>query len=82
MSGMLPLIGRRSNSYRNCRGMAINMLVEKLCREEQVGFVDLWGSFVGRADMYMKDGLRLSGKRAAVFADGLSAAVENCMGSI
>ena len=50
--------------------MAINMLVEKLCREEEVGFMDLWGSFVGRADMYMKDGLHLSGKGAAVFADG------------
>ena len=40
------------------------MLVQKLCREEEVGFVDLWGSFVGRADMYMKDGLHLSGKGA------------------
>ena len=30
------------------------MLVEKLCREEEVGFVDLWGSFVGKADMYTK----------------------------
>ena len=48
------------------------MLVEKLCRKEEVGFVDLWGSFVGRADMYMKDG-HLSGKGAAVFADGLTA---------
>ena len=42
--------------------MAIIMLVHKLFREEEVGFVDLWGSFVGRADMYMKDGLHLSGK--------------------
>ena len=50
------------------------MLVEKLCREEEVGIVDLWGSFVGRADMYVKDGLHLSGKGAAVFADGLSVA--------
>ena len=56
------------------------MLVEKLCREEEVGFVDLWGSFVGRADIYMKDGLHLSGKGAAVFADGL--AVDSGMGSI
>ena len=46
----------RGHRYRNCRGMAINMLVEKLCREEEVGYVDLWGSFVGSADMYMKDG--------------------------
>ena len=24
--------------------------------------MDLWGSFIGKADMYMKDGLHLSGK--------------------
>ena len=60
------------------------MLVEKLCREQEVGFVfvDLWGSLVGRADMYMKNGLHLSGKGAAVFADGLSAAVDSGMGNI
>ena len=51
LSGILPVMGRRGHKYRNCRGMAINMLVQKLCREEEVGFVDLWGSFVGRADM-------------------------------
>ena len=62
LSGILPVIGRRGHIYRNCRGMAINMLVEKLCREEEFGFVDLWGSFVGRADMYMKDWLHLNGK--------------------
>ena len=71
LSGILPVIGSRGNRYRTCRGLAINMLVQKLRREDDVGFV---GSFVGRADMYMKDGLRLSGKGAAVFADGLTAA--------
>ena len=39
--------------------------------------MDLWGSFVGRADMYMGGGLRLSGKGAAVFADGLTADILN-----
>ena len=58
--------------------MAINTLVQQLCREEEVGFVDLCGCFFGRADMYMKDGL--SGKGAAVFADDLSEAVESGMG--
>ena len=62
LSGILPVIGRRGHRYQNCRGRAINMLVEKLCREEELGFVDLWGSFVGRADMYMKDGFHLNGK--------------------
>ena len=32
--------------------------------------------------MYMKDGLRLSGKGAAVFGDGITAAVDSGMGSI
>ena len=40
------------------------------------------GKFFGRADMYMKDGLHLSGMGAAVFADGLTAAVDSGMGSI
>ena len=42
--------------------MAINILVQKLCREEEVGFVDLWGSVVGRADMYRRDGLSFKWK--------------------
>ena len=29
LSGILPVIGRRGQRYRNCRGMAINMLVKK-----------------------------------------------------
>ena len=82
LSGILPVMGRRGHKYRNCRGMAINMLVQKLCREEEVGFVDLWGRFVGRADMYMKDGLHLSGKGAAVFADKLSEAVDSDLGTM
>ena len=32
--------------------------------------------------MYMKEGRHLSGKGAAVFADGLAAAVDNGMGSV
>ena len=58
LSGILPVIERRGHRYRNCRGMAINMLVQKLCREEEVGLVDL----VGRDDMSMKDGRHLNGK--------------------
>ena len=38
LSGILPVIGRRGQRYRNCRGVAISMLVQKLCREEEVGF--------------------------------------------
>ena len=33
--------------------------------------MDLWECFIGRDDMYMRDGLHLSGKEPAVFADEL-----------
>ena len=51
------------------------MLVEKLCREEEVGFVDLWGNFVGWASSKWKRGQQYCGC-------GLSAAVDSGMGSI
>ena len=35
---------------------------QQLCREDEVGFVDLWDSFVGKEEMYLRDGLHLSGK--------------------
>ena len=44
----------------------------RLCREEEVGYVDLWDSFVVKEEMYERYGLHLSGKGAAVFAEGLS----------
>ena len=53
------------------RMLAINALVEQMCEEEGVGFVDLWGYFVGKEDMYMRDGLHLSGKGAAVFSENM-----------
>ena len=59
-------MGKGSN-IKNCKRMAINALVEQMCEEEGVGFVDLWGYVVGKEDMYMRDGLHLSRKGAAVF---------------
>ena len=82
MSGMLPVMGGRGQRYRHCRRMVINSLVQQLCREKEVGFVDVWGCVVGRADMHTSDGFHLSGKDAAVFADELSATVDSGMGSI
>ena len=51
--------------------MAINALVEQMCEEEGVGFLDLWGYVVGKEDMYMRDCLHISGKGAAVFSENL-----------
>ena len=44
-------MGGRGEEYRNCRRMAINTQVQKVCMEERVGFVD----FVGRDDFFMRD---------------------------
>ncbi len=62
--------------------MAVNGMVKQLCKEEEVGYVDLWDSFVGNEYMYARDGLHLSGKGAAVFAEGLSGAVANGLGKV
>ena len=48
LSGILPTMGGRGEEYRNCRRMAINTQVQKVCMEEGVGFVDMWLNFVGR----------------------------------
>ena len=47
-----------------------------------MGYVDLWDTFVGKEGMYARDGLHLSGKGAAVFAEGLSGAVASGLGKV
>ena len=62
LSGILPVMGGRGTTYRHCKRMAITALVEQMCEEQGVGFLDLWGYFVGKEDMYLRDGLHLNGK--------------------
>ena len=69
LSGILPVFGNRIDGYRNSKRMAINGMVKRLCKEE-VGYVYMWDSFVGKEEMYVRDGLHLSGKGAAVFCRG------------
>ena len=33
-----------------------------MCEEEGVGFIDLWGYFVGKEHIYLRDGLHRSGR--------------------
>ena len=47
-----------------------------------MGYVDLWDSVVGKEDIYARNGLHLSGKGAAVFAEGLSRAVASGLGKV
>ena len=45
LSGILPIMGGRGEEYRNCRMMAINTQVQKVCMDEGVGFADMWLNF-------------------------------------
>ena len=60
------MFGNRIQGYRNSKRMAVNGMVERLCKEEDVGYVDLCDSFVGKEEKYVRDGLHLSGKGAGV----------------
>ena len=80
ISGILPVFGNRIDGYRNSKRMAINGMTKRLCEEEDVGYVDLWDSFVGIEELYARDGLHLSGKGAAAFAKERSGAVASGLG--
>ena len=82
LSQILPVCGNRIQGYRNSKRMAVNVMVERLCKEEDVGYVDMWDSFVGNEELYFRDGLHLSGKGAAVLAEGLSGAVASGLGKV
>ena len=82
LSGILPVCGNRIQGYRNSKRMAVNGMVERLCKEEEVGYLDMWDSFVGNEELYFRDGLHLSGKGAAVLAEGLSGAVASGLGKV
>ena len=82
LSGVLPIMGGRGEEYRNCRRMAINTQVLKVCMEEGVGFVDMWLNFVGRDDFFMRDGLHLTGKGAAVLGCEFVRVVDEGTGTI
>ena len=42
--------------------------------------LDLWGRFVGKEYMYVRDGLRVSGKGAAVFSENLLQSMDSGKG--
>ena len=82
LSGILPVFGNRIDGYTNSKRMAINGMMKRLCKEEDVGYVDLWDSFVGKEEIYARDGLHLSEKGAVAFAEGLSEAVASGLGKV
>ena len=56
------MFGNRIDGYRNSKRMAINGMVKRLCKEEDVEYVDLWDSFVGKEEMYVRTVCTLVGR--------------------
>ena len=54
LSGILPVCGNRIHGYRNSKRMAVNGMVERLCKEEDVEYVDMWDSFVGNEELTLE----------------------------
>ena len=48
LSGILQVFGNMIHGYRNSMRMVVNGMVNRLCKEEEVGYVDVWDSFVGK----------------------------------
>ena len=76
------MCGNRIQGYRNSKRMAVKGMVERLCKEEDVEYVDLWDSFVGKEEMYVIYGVHIGGRGADVFAEGLSGAVASGLGKV
>ena len=55
--GILPVFGNRIQGYWNSKRMAVNGMAKRHCKEEDVGYVDMWDSFVGKEELYLRDGL-------------------------
>ena len=42
------MFGNRIQGYRHSKRMAVNGMVKRLCKEEEVGYVDLWAALWGK----------------------------------
>ena len=83
LSGILPVFGNRIQGYINSKRMAVNGVVKRLCKEEEVGCVDLWDSFVGKEEYIRQRWLASEWKGGCCFCRGiLSGAVASGLGKV
>ena len=47
------MFGNMIKGYMNSKRMAINGMVERLCKEDDVGYMDMWDSFVRKEELYL-----------------------------
>ena len=47
LSGILLVFGNRIRGCSNSKRVAVNGMVKRLCKEEEVGYADLWAAWQG-----------------------------------
>ena len=72
MSAIVLEVKSRSHGCRNYRLWIVNALVQQKCNEVKLYYVHLWNSFVSSENMFMRDGLHLSGRVYGFFADNFN----------
>lgn len=50
------------SNFSLSRAIGINNIVQQLCKEAKIGFIDAWVDFIGDKRMYYRDGIHLNHK--------------------
>ena len=58
-AGVLPRIAW--SKVNQDQAVELNRSIKELCNEFGIAFVDLWPNFVGKRDLYVRDGVHLNG---------------------
>ena len=64
--GILPRLGHRREWMS--RAIGFNCRLEAYCRENNIGFVDVWDHFYGQGQLYARDGVHLTRAGTSVLA--------------
>ena len=83
LSGILPVCGNRIHGYRNSKEDGSQRDGGAALQGRGCGICGTCGTALwGMKKLYFRDGLHLSGKGAAVLAEGLSGAVASGLGKV
>ena len=63
------------------RAMGLNQRVAKLCHEHGIPFLDLWGDFYGKQDLYCWDGLHFSESGTKLLSKKYEEALNEILGN-
>lgn len=75
ISGILPRIKGRDRFFSGAH--YTNNCLETICRQEGVGFVNLWNNFYNKKNYFLPDGLHLNQEGSRIMAEQFNSAIVN-----